>query len=150
MQFTDKEIELAKQVKEVGLEWTPMFGDVVLYHTDIMVVWYSAGKFIVCIPQAVERGVDGKGEYIHQSHYNLVPDDVIWLPLWHQCRNILKQHSIELTVSDVPAGTTITLWKRLPIGGIEFYHQIVADSDLEAMYRAILEVFHMPANSLNE
>ena len=139
MQFTKKEMELARQMKEAGLEWAPMFGDVVLYHTDIMVVWYSAGKFIVCIPQEVERGVDGKGEYCYQSHYNLIPRDVVWLPLWHQCREVMLGEGWHLTLIETPPQVE---WR------VHLVYERISDektycieatghTDLEALYKAI-------------
>ena len=128
MQFTKNEIELAGQLKEAGLEWEPEVGD-----------WFLSNfnnAYVIPNQTAVlnfNKQVGGT-----------------WLPLWHQCRIILKRYGIELTVSDVLTGikVSITLWKRLPCGGIEFYHQIVADTDLEAMYQAVLSV--MPARRTSE
>jgi len=155
MQFTEKEITYAKQLKKYGLEWKPGFGDICLFHNDLMIVWYFVGKFIVCIPQEIEYGIDGKGEYIHQSHYNLVPGDVTWLPLFHQCREILSKADMEISLVDNKKTVMLTLWKRnwgqnTDNRYLEIVTQIKADTDLEAMYQALLWVLNEPAASLNE
>lgn len=134
MQFTDKEIDLAKQLQGAGLKWVPKIGDFYIYDvkgnrynlvTGIDYDHGDKGWIYVRSPSDGLRNING----------------LCWLPLWHQVRSFLKKHSLELTISDVPRGTdvTLTLWKRCLEGGIEFYTQIVANTDLEAMYQVLLE-----------
>ena len=137
MNFTDAEKELSKQLKEAGLEWNPEFGDVVLYHRDFFMVWYSAGKFVVCTPQEVEVGVDDKkGEYHYQSHYNLMQDNVLWVPCWHQCREeLLKRGWFINNHFDHNKKVILQI-----SNGIYGFYNAEGNTDLEAMYRVLLKV----------
>lgn len=143
MQFTEKEIELAKQLKEAGLEWEPEEGDSYICNL-------KSNRYSIVTGIDYDRGDKG---WI----YVMSPSDGLrninlccWLPLWHQCREIFKETNIELTISDVPGtNVTLTLWKRQG-GAIEFYQQIVAEADLEAMYKALLEVLNNVSKNVND
>lgn len=169
MQFTEKEIELAKQMKEAGLEWSSSFGDVVLIQDELLTREYRNNLKWKGLTEGIEI-YDNYFTGIVIGTLNLLPygdlevavwdtyrwivaaEQLIWLPSWHQCRKILYKHNLELTISDTNRTKVValTLWKRITKGGLEFFSQVVADMDLEAMYRAILEVLHKPVSSQNE
>ncbi len=112
MNFTDKEIELARDMKEAGLEWIkPEYGD-----------WYFSSYH--------DEPATG---YLP----DMLSDDSIWLPLWHQCREIMRKAGycladvFEKTINHVTL-VHIVYFRN----GIEIARS--GHTDLEAMYQVIL------------
>jgi len=125
MNFTDREIELAKQLHASGFEWKPQGGDYVLYHEEINMAAY--------FQLDIQRFV------LLTGNYDLVsPNDCIWLPLWHQCRERLQYcrwKHLQLTHNVGCNNGKISVSaergsKILRVSG---------DTDLEAMYQIMLE-----------
>ena len=134
MQFTDKEIELAKQLEKVGLEWKPEIGDCFI-HRDEIYILRDVGNEVAY----------GIRHYPYEEECVFPLCYCIWLPLWHQCRGILAEKNLDISLVDSKYCVMLTLWKRKWWNGtdqrsLEFMTQIKADTDLEAMYKAILEV----------
>lgn len=116
MDFSDVEIELAKQLKEAGLEWKPQNGD---YYLD------EYGDIEFLTPEIMNWWLTG------YYHYSLPISKKVQLPLWHQCREILREagYHIELTES------SNHLVLKFTKDGKQGY--VTANTDLEAMYKAL-------------
>ena len=146
MQFTKKEIELAKQLKEAGLEWEPEVGDWFL-HRDKAYIVRDIGRDFV---QAIQS-------YPYDSEEVLAKCYSTWLPLWHQCRKYSGEHGWDIEIfhqSEDKIHLRLVKEKEIqnqPLG-IEIDTITITDchTDLEVMYQAILEVLDMSASSLNE
>lgn len=124
MQFTDIEIELANKLKEDGLKWEVKQGD--YYILDA-----ASAKPCLFI----------SGYITEDSLF----DKLIWLPLWHQCREILQQYNIEVAIVEA------ILTNRKPIvlycytkskitkdrEVLVYLGKTTGDTDLECMYQAI-------------
>ncbi len=83
MLFTEKEIDLARQMRSRGLPWEPAVGDYV----------YDEGGLIEA-PSPFQPGVyfilDLKHFLRRSSDIATLKARVFWLPQWHQCRMILR------------------------------------------------------------
>ena len=78
MNFTDKEIQLAKDMKEAGLEWKPQQAD---WYCSIFVV-DSIYRFFPAIDDEHQFRVEG---HVYYGLFYEIDNDLTWLPLWHQC-----------------------------------------------------------------
>ncbi len=120
MNFTKREIELAKQLKESGIEWKPEAGDwFILEHVahPLLVTRPPDSKDGACIIKAQDYT-------IYKSHIGVT---YTWLPLWHQARGLLSEFT-PFIFNGKPPMLTIQTW------------QFTGDTDLEVMYRAMLEL----------
>lgn len=117
MQFTEKEIELSKQLKEAGLEWKLEEGD-----------WYF--------------GEDGE-IILFTGAYDVIRRKDTWLPLWHECRNIILEKGwILRLLFDTPPQVEWRIHIVYEQQIEKHTHTIEAtgETDLEAIYKALLEV----------
>lgn len=109
MQFTKKEIELAKRLKENRIKWHSEEGD-----------WYF--------------GEDGE---VLLWAYNVIRTRDTWLPLLHQCREILGKAGYYFLLLSKGDNIQLDLWQKDTGNYICFFR---GESDLEAIYQALLEV----------
>ncbi len=127
MMFTDKEIELARDMKEAGLKWKPGIGD-----------WFTSAH-----PDATPIFLCTKVDspwLIHTQGENHI-DTSIWLPLWHQCRKILVENDIIIVFSTIlQSKVQIDCFKCIEgdFRTRSFIGTIVGDTDLELFYKVIL------------
>ena len=127
MEFAEREIELARDMKNAGIKWKPEFGDWYCsnWRVDLFVTW----------PDSREKFIE----------YN------IWLPLWHQGRQILAENRIDHIrlheLSDVIAYPVIRkqldCYERLFDGHLILRGSIKGETDLDVLYQAIL-LFVLP------
>lgn len=89
MSFTSKEIQLASDMKEYGLEWEPKIGD-----------WYDFGKTQYLV---VPDGIRWTNYYCYlkptKEYEWKSSNKLTWLPLWHQCREILSTQNVQVTLT---------------------------------------------------
>lgn len=113
MNFTEKEILFAKQLKEMELKWKPAEGDWFCDNNDIV--------SLCCIVDAYYiETIDGRGYNCH---------DVTWLPTLQQSIDILKCYNI---------GPVLYIEKKqIVIPGKEAY---VGETILEAIYKLLLVI----------
>lgn len=118
MLFSRKEIVLAKQLKEKGLVWKPEVGD-----------WYLDGEGDVELLTPV-------GCNMWNEYESLPIKNRIWLPLWHQCRELLIEagwrhfqliHNVGC--QDGKISVSAERGKRLL--------RALGETDLEAMYQVV-------------
>lgn len=116
MNFTDKEIGHAKQLKEAGLEWTPEYGD---YYTFPDMLTSQRQWLYPNCPVHFER-------------------EPVWLPLWPQCREILRQAGYHLVEHrEVQDGNLVLIGVNKDLTAVHDYTAEGA-TDLEAMYKVVL------------
>ncbi|AQT70198.1 hypothetical protein STSP2_03403 [Anaerohalosphaera lusitana] len=87
MKFTGHEIELARQIKEAGIEWTPEVGQYVFDTHGIIdkpSPFQDHVYFILSMSQFVR--IFGSAEEIAAN--------CVWLPTWEQCRQILERRGV--------------------------------------------------------
>lgn len=118
MEFTEREITMAKNMKDFGLEWNPIFGDWYCskWRVDLFITWPASRKKFI--------------------EYNT------WLPLWHQGRQILADNNIIIKLFDlrhhIDDNIEIFCYRidgrqlRYALGSVK------ARTDLEGLYQAIL------------
>lgn len=144
MQFTEKEMELAKKMKEMGIEWAyPVEGDWFISangNIDGNIAWVCLG---VGMTTEFILFYSGYADHKWQAICNVKKGDTIWLPLWHQCRNIIADEGWHIvgfidTPPQVEWRIHISLERRID----EEIHRIEAtgETDLEAMYKAIIAI----------
>ena len=87
MKFSEKEIEIAQKLKELGFEWTPAPGDYV-YDIEGLIEKKSPFQervyFILDIKHFLRRAGSVEG----------ITKAMCYLPLWEDCRVILKSLSV--------------------------------------------------------
>ena len=123
MNFTEKEISLAKEMK---LECQYNFGDIVIVANKLRL----SNNVCIVIGNLNEQFGEVEIAIQHNVRHIVPVASVTWLPLWHQCRKILCDYLIELT------GTANTVTLKLIRNGKQITFS--GDTDLEALYRAIL------------
>lgn len=125
MNFTEKEIQLARDMKATGLKWNPEVGD-----------WFTsthqdATPFFLCIKE--------DSPWLVHTHGEGHKDASIWLPLWNQCREILAENGIFIQLSHLRKNEVeISCYKRNKSTTNLFTGGVITNTDLEAMYQAIL------------
>ncbi len=127
MNFTDKEIQLARDMKEAGLPFKPQMADwvYVCWKDDVHHVCTCYGSTIISFYNDDINEFDVK--------------DCVWLPMWHQCRKILTESRIYINLDEQFWADSLELccWQKKE-SGITFIGSVRADTDLEIMYQAIL------------
>ena len=117
MQFTDQEIILAKQLKEAGLEWIPEVGD-----------WFlSDFNNAYLIPNQTAA-----------LNFNKQAGGT-WLPLWHQCREVILGEGWHLTLIETPPQVewrVHLVYERI-VDKKTYCIEATGLTDLEAMYKAM-------------
>lgn len=140
MQFTEKELEFAREMKEMGLEWAyPVEGD-----------WFIAANgntAWVCLGIGMTTEVihfhNGYADHSWQAICNMEKGDTIWLPLWCQCRDIIANEGWHIVgFIDTPPQVEWRVHINLERQIDEETHCIEAtgETDLEAMYKAIIAI----------
>lgn len=131
MKFTNKEIEYAIEMKELGLDWSPKNGD-----------W--------CIDPYTDKKLLNPTIFYNQyeNDYNPAylsnriiehPDRFIWLPLWHQCREIAEQYGYEIRLFDNSPRdglVQVSLKNKEKKEAIVYY----GETDLSAFYQCIIQI----------
>jgi len=125
MDFTEREILIAEQLKAAGVQWRPRQGD---YYAekDLSVVFVNK--------ELADR-------LVHED-YSLM--DKVWLPQWHQCRDVvdklgflLRDHCEDIVVEDDER-------KRFVGVAVESVHRgayaAEGGTDLEAFYEVIFKL----------
>ena len=87
MKFSEQEIEIAKKLHELNVKWKPQAGQYVYDLKGIIEKsspFQTGVYFILDIRHFIQRA--GSVEGIKTAMY--------WLPLWEDCRNILKRLDI--------------------------------------------------------
>jgi hypothetical protein len=77
MDFTEKEVLIAEQLKTVGMQWRPRQGD---FYADS-----NLRSFLVSKEEA---------DRLVQEDYKMM--DRVWLPSWRQCRELLAEMGFTL------------------------------------------------------
>jgi len=132
MKFTDKEIMLAKRMKEAGLVWSsPQPGNWFLLGGDPSLVkfiritnhyWYISAHRKICEVWWLDSGRQ------------------VWLPLWHQCREMLEEagwrhfhltHNIGCRFEDDGGAISVSVERGSESVGAR------GETDLEAIYKLI-------------
>lgn len=126
MNFT--EIQLARDMKEFGLEWKPQMGDwfYVCWEDDVRHVCTCCGSTITSFYNDDVNEFDVK--------------DCVWLPSWSQCRKILAENGITFTFSCLKNNpcNMFLFYKEADDGWRTFIGEVKVDTDLDAMYQSIL------------
>lgn len=131
MNFTDKEMELAKQLKDAGLQWVPEMGD----H------FIQRGKIYIVRDLSVDDSVFAIRSYPYDEDCIFAKCYCTWLPLWHQCRKILADNDLYiLLLTKKDDDIQIDVWQH--DGGHKtsrgkYIGMVHGETDLEAMYQAI-------------
>jgi len=122
MNFTDREIELAKQLHSSGLEWKPQGGD-----------WYidKDGEIILLTGMTID---------LWRQYESLPIKNKIWLPLWHQCRQLISDADLYILLLTKKDDIQIDIWQydsghKTSQG--QYLGLIRGETDLEAMYQVI-------------
>ena len=87
MLFSEREIEIAKQLHELNMQWQPQSGQYVFDMKGIIEKpspFQKGVYFILDIKHFLKRGGSVAG----------IKAAMCWLPLWEDCRNILKSLEI--------------------------------------------------------
>lgn len=130
MNFTKKEILLAMDMKEAGLEWMPEEGD-----------WFADGastKRLVVMATDKEFSDIPYAMWTYRGGgYSWDARDYIWLPLWHQCREIMQKAGYCLTdVFETTINKITMIYVVYFRDGIEIARN--GHTDLEAVYQVVL------------
>ena len=129
MEFSDRQIELAKQLKDLGLAWTPAVGHYV-YDVSGRAEGSSPFQDHVFFILNYDRFVDRLGgiEKLKKS--------MVWMPLWHDTREILRSLGVEddevelelVRKSAIARGTEL-------LALYEMIAQQLSDAKLQAIYQ---------------
>ena len=125
MDFTEREILIAEQLKSAGVQWRPRQGD---YYADSDMVVVHVTK------EVADR-------LVHEDYRMM---DKVWLPMWHQCRELvdkmgflLRDHSEDIVVD-------IDSRRRFVGVAVESVHRgsfaAEGETDLEAFYELIYKL----------
>lgn len=138
MNFTDKEMTLARQLKEDGIIWVPKIGDHFLHR----------GKIYIVRDLSVDDSVFAIRSYPYDMRSYPYDADCIfalcyctWLPLWHQCRKILGGNDLYiLLLTKKNDDIQLDVWKyddghKTSRG--RYMGLVRGETDLETMYKAI-------------
>jgi hypothetical protein len=127
MKFTDKEIQLARDMQNAGLEWKPEVGD-----------YFTTGKYI-------DGGYNVEIVFRVPERFPYFVNSISWLPLWHQCRELLTENDIVIAfyskilyAGGKQPGSQIDCYKWIDSTIPRFLGTVCGDTDLEAMYQIIL------------
>lgn len=135
MQFTDKEIELARQMKEAGLGWKPEVGDRFLHRKKTYIVRDASDDSVFAIRS-----------YPYDEDCEFARCYCTWLPLWHKCREIMQKAGYCLTdVFEKTINDIIMVYIVYFRDGIEIARG--GHTDLEAIYKVILELLQKEKNN---
>ncbi len=129
MEFSERQIELAKQLKDLGLPWTPALGHYV-YDVSGRVQLSSPFQDHVFFILDYDRFVDQLGG-IKQ-----LKESMIWMPLWRDAREILRSMGVEddeveleiVRKSGIAKGTEL-------LALYEMIAQQLSDTKLQAIYQ---------------
>ena len=138
MHFTDYEIELAHMLKESGVLCGFSLGDTVLFpNKDKMLVGIIVGDLNRALSNDIEVA-------ILNCRFIVKADKVLWLPSFRQLRAILMGQDVTLTITEKLDDVLLTawIWKDSDQAGryLSYLTQIIASTDLEAMYQLLLFV----------
>lgn len=87
MRFSDQEIELAREIKQAGLQWEPTVGNYVYDEHGLIEVpspFQEKVYFILDLKHFLRRS---------ETLENLT-EKMIWLPAWEQAREILSELNV--------------------------------------------------------
>lgn len=143
MEFTERELELAVDMKKAGLEWCPKCSDIVSCRYNdwewvLMVLKEQGDNQVFCYEPTPEKPA--------QEFAVLEKERVTWLPFWHQGRKILEDNNIVIQLFDLQNHVEIYCYRtvgkgkwcsRFPLGSVK------GETDLDALYQAIL-LFVLP------
>lgn len=152
MEFTKREMEMAKDMKEVGLKRYFKFGDVVLLDNEVLSDLHltSNNKLGIITGNLVIETFDKLEVAVWNNviHNPLVPVELmIWVPLYHQCRKILASSQIIIQQFDlsgyIESNVEINCYRELEDGLRYNLGSVRGETDLDALYQAIL-LFVLP------
>ncbi len=136
MNFTEKEKELALQLKQKGLKWKPEEGDWFWVMEEVSHHFYLGEN----LPASYffQRGgvfLFDSSMIWHLQHGGLNISSFVWLPSWNFCRKVLRNKEYLLELHDSKDGIFLRVSKK-----DEQYEQN-ALTDLEAVYSILLQTF---------
>ena len=141
MQFTEKEIELAKQLKKSGLLWNPETGDWFLHRGNLYIVKDIGRDYVEAI-----RSYPYENDSLYAIEFST------WLPLWHQCREYLC--NLDWWIGEHYDSTNkgkVSLWiGKRTTPGFGTNIKYTGDTDLEVMYQVLLKLLNIPAQAGND
>lgn len=88
IQFTETEIQLARQLRSLGLPWTPMPGQFVLDESGLVQREspFQSGVFFVLNYEYFMKIAGGLDRF---------REIMLWLPTWEECRKLLRQMGVD-------------------------------------------------------
>ena len=117
MRFTEDQIHIAKRLKKLGIPWQPQVGHYVYDANRICPKSspFQQGVYFLLNFDCFMQHVGGVARF---------RDNMVWLPTWHEAREILRQ----MGVPDAEVARLST-------------EAILQDDELTCLYRLILEEF---------
>lgn len=135
MHFTEQEKQLAKSLKEAGLSWNPQEGDWFWAVQDFTHQYYLGESLPPSFSfRQGEAYVFDSAMTWHIQQGGLKLDQLVWLPLWSQCRKILSEQSFTLELQDQPEGI------HLKAKNVKQSLSSKGKTDLEAMYALLRDL----------
>ena len=87
MKFTKEEIELARKLKQQGLDWQPSVGHFVWDEADIVKCEFPFHDMVFFI-------LDVKHFLRRAETIENLQRDLCWLPTWYQAREVLSENAV--------------------------------------------------------